>query len=80
MVKCLYCARKEGTYPVKKWNKDEILYFCEDHYKEAAKYEHDNKMQFYNHYSNEVARKTLPEESLQKWNKIHEEIKNSPSH
>jgi hypothetical protein len=70
----MYCIRKEGIYPVKKWNKDEIIHFCEEHYKEAEKYEEANGIQFYNHYLNEGARKILPERSLKLWNEVHEEM------
>lgn len=50
IMRCLFCHRDLKLYPVKKWNKDETMYFCRDHYKQALDFEDEQKQRFIDYY------------------------------
>ena len=73
--KCLYCNQKEGIFPLKEWNKDEIEYYCEDHIKLAEKYNEEQKRAFYEYYKSENKKEWLSPKQRELWEKIHKEMK-----
>lgn len=67
---CLYCGKTEVLYPVKKWDKDETNYYCDEHYRDAVQYEREDRKRFIEFYSTPEKREWLSKELLELWEKL----------
>lgn len=70
---CMFCNSYKELYPVKEWNKDRTNYYCEKHWKDAKKYEDENKRNFYEYYKEPRRFEWLSDESKELWRKINSE-------